>query len=56
MQKLGARYYNPIMGRFISPDPMGFAGGQANLLEYSFDSHLPRSRNQALAGSAYCAR
>ena len=36
--ELRARYYNPIMGRLISPDPMGFAGGQPNLLEYSFDA------------------
>ena len=36
--ELRARYYNPIMGRFISPDPMGFAGGQSNLLAYSFDA------------------
>jgi RHS repeat-associated protein len=38
LYELRARYYNPIMGRLISPDPMGFAGGQANLPEYSFDA------------------
>ena len=35
---LRARYYNPILGRFLSPDPIGFIGGQANLFAYSFDS------------------
>ncbi|HVA77131.1 MAG TPA: RHS repeat-associated core domain-containing protein [Candidatus Binataceae bacterium] len=34
---LRARYYSPIMGRFISLDPIGFASGQANLMVYSFD-------------------
>jgi len=29
-----ARYYNPQIGRFISEDPIGFAGGQANLYAY----------------------
>jgi len=38
LYELRARYYNPIMGRFISPDPIGFAGGQSNLLEYSFNA------------------
>ncbi len=35
---LRARYYNPLLGRFLSPDPIGFVGGQANLFAYSFDS------------------
>ena len=29
-----ARYYNPAMGRFISEDPLGFAGSGANLYAY----------------------
>src|SRR5687768_13807633 len=29
-----ARYYNPTLGRFISEDPIGFAGGDANLYAY----------------------
>ena len=33
-----ARYYNPTLGRFISEDPIGFAGGQANLYGYVFNS------------------
>ena len=30
LYNLRARYYNPIAQRFISPDPIGLAGGQAN--------------------------
>lgn len=29
-----ARYYNPTLQRFISEDPIGFAGGDANLYAY----------------------
>jgi RHS repeat-associated protein len=29
-----ARYYNPILQRFISPDPSGFGGGDPNLYVY----------------------
>src|SRR5262249_8800436 len=29
-----ARYYNPTLGRFISEDPIGFAGGDSNLYAY----------------------
>lgn len=29
-----ARYYDPIEGRFISKDPIGFAGGDVNLFGY----------------------
>jgi RHS repeat-associated protein len=30
-----ARYYNPTTGRFLSEDPMGFAGGGANFYAYA---------------------
>lgn len=33
LQLLGARYYDPAVGRFISPDPIGYAGG-LNLYNY----------------------
>lgn len=33
-----ARYYNSILGRFISEDPAGFAGGDTNLYAYVLDS------------------
>jgi len=29
-----ARYYDPVIGRFISKDPIGFAGGDVNLYRY----------------------
>ncbi len=29
-----ARYYSPSLGRFISEDPIGFAGGDVNLCAY----------------------
>ncbi len=29
-----ARYYNPQLGRFLIPDPQGFAGGSLNLYTY----------------------
>jgi RHS repeat-associated protein len=32
-----ARYYSAAPGRFISQDPMGFAGGTANTYEYTAD-------------------
>ena len=31
---LGARYYDPALGRFLSQDPTGFDAGDANLLRY----------------------
>jgi RHS repeat-associated protein len=33
-----ARYYSPTTGRFLSEDPMGFAGSGPNLYEYAGDS------------------
>jgi RHS repeat-associated protein len=35
-----ARYYNPSLQRFISEDPIGFGGGQANLYAYVGNSPL----------------
>ncbi len=48
---LRARYYSPLLGRFISEDPLGFAGGDANLYAYvgnsptSFIDPFGRSRD-----------
>jgi RHS repeat-associated protein len=30
-----ARYYDPVVGRFISEDPLGFDGGDVNLYVYA---------------------
>jgi RHS repeat-associated protein len=35
-----ARYYSPLLGRFINEDPMGFAGSGPNLYAYVFDSPI----------------
>ena len=29
-----ARYYDPKVGRFVTKDPIGFAGGDVNLYDY----------------------
>ncbi len=31
---LRGRYYDPVLQRFISPDPLGFGGGDTNLYAY----------------------
>jgi len=33
-----ARYYDPLIGRFISEDPLGFEGGNVNLYGYAQNS------------------
>jgi RHS repeat-associated protein len=35
--RFGARDYDPHVGRFVSKDPIGFAGNSANLYSYSFN-------------------
>lgn len=35
-----ARYYDPVAGRFVSEDPIGFAGGDVNLYRYVQNSPL----------------
>lgn len=37
-----ARYYNPELGRFLSPDPLGFEGGSMNF--YTFGDGDPVNR------------
>ena len=32
-----ARYYDPTIGRWMTPDPAGFAAGDSNLYVYAFD-------------------
>jgi RHS repeat-associated protein len=33
-----ARYYSPLLGRFVSEDPLGFAGGDVNAYRYVLDT------------------
>jgi RHS repeat-associated protein len=35
-----ARYYSPQFSRFISEDPLGFGGGDANLYSYVFENPI----------------
>ncbi|HXH25899.1 MAG TPA: RHS repeat-associated core domain-containing protein, partial [Vicinamibacterales bacterium] len=42
LQYYRARYYHPNLQRFISEDPIGFAGGDTNL--YSYVGNAPTSR------------
>jgi len=46
-----ARYYSPVAQRFVSQDPLGFAGGDANL--YSYGSNDPATLTDPLGLDAY---
>jgi RHS repeat-associated protein len=35
-----ARYYSPLLGRFVGEDPLGFDGGDVNLYAYVFDNPI----------------
>ena len=37
---LRARYYSPRLGRFLSEDPIGFAGGDVNMYRYAQNSPI----------------
>lgn len=54
-----ARYYDPMEGRFISKDPIGFSAGSTNLYSYTFDNPTnfadpsgldPNLQNRTLGG------
>ena len=51
-----ARYYSPVFGRFISEDPIGFAGGSSDLYGYALSSPTnlrdPSGRQAAAAVAA----
>jgi RHS repeat-associated protein len=53
--RAGARHYEPVVGRFVSQDPVGFEGGDANLYRYVFNSPLnytdPTGMTAARGGS-----
>jgi RHS repeat-associated protein len=45
-----ARYYSPTLQRFISEDPLGFGGGDANLYAYVGDSPTNATDPQGTCG------
>jgi RHS repeat-associated protein len=47
---LGARDYDPGLGRWLSKDPARFAGGQANLYAYVNNDPVNRRDPRGLAG------
>lgn len=46
-----ARYYDSAVGRFISEDPIGFAGGDANVYRYVANSPVANTDPFGLEGS-----
>ncbi len=47
--QLGARTYDPGLGRFLSEDPLGFAGGDPNLYRYAANAPTALSDPRGLA-------
>jgi RHS repeat-associated protein len=43
LYRMGARYYNPATGTFISRDPTGFNGGTTNLYSYAKNDPINQS-------------
>ena len=52
MQLLGHRYYDAALGRFLNPDPIGFAGG-LNLYAYCFGNPVGLVDPSGLDGIAF---
>lgn len=48
-----ARYYDPIEGRFISKDPIGFAGGDVNVYGYVGNNAINRTDSTGLAADTF---
>lgn len=48
-----ARYYSPILQRFVSQDPIGFAGGDVNLYAYVGNDPLNYIDPYGLSGTIY---
>jgi uncharacterized protein RhaS with RHS repeats len=50
MQYNRARYYDAAIGRFLSEDPIGFAGGDSNIYRYVANSPLANTDPLGLDG------
>ncbi|GFM32755.1 RHS repeat domain-containing protein [Desulfovibrio subterraneus] len=49
---LGAREYDPSIGRFIQPDPLGYAGGDVDVYGYCLDDPINLVDPMGLEGAA----
>lgn len=49
-----ARYYSPTFQRFISEDPLGLNGGDANIYEYVFSDPTSMTDAFGLSGLLFC--
>ncbi len=49
---LGYREYDPALGRFITPDPLGFAGGDVDVYGYCLDDPINFHDRTGLAGKS----
>ncbi|WP_280141299.1 RHS repeat-associated core domain-containing protein [Maridesulfovibrio ferrireducens] len=49
---LGYREYCPAIGRFITPDPIGFAGGDVDIYGYCLDDPINFHDRTGLAGKS----
>ncbi|MFE8595391.1 fibronectin type III domain-containing protein [Archangium violaceum] len=54
--RLGARDYDPVTGRFLARDPLGFDGGQLNLYQYAFGDPVNRMDPTGLVSGRCLAR
>jgi RHS repeat-associated protein len=50
-----ARYYHPVLQRFISEDPIGFAGGDSNLYGYVSNDPVNGTDPSGLYGTNDCS-
>jgi RHS repeat-associated protein len=50
------RYYDPETGRFLTPDPMGFAAGDTNLYRYVFNNPTNLTDPYGLVSPEFCRR